>query len=63
MKQKTYLVRVRGTELWIKILKFDLNRLREYYHVSEEEHVNGEIYVEVDLETSWPPPSHARETD
>ncbi len=46
-KHKTYLVRVQGTELWIKILKCDLVALRKSYRVTEEER-DGEVYIQLD---------------
>jgi hypothetical protein len=47
MKRKTYLVRVQGTELWIKILKCDLEELRKAYRITEEE-CGDEVYIRCD---------------
>ena len=49
MKRKTYLVLVQGTELWIKILKCDLDLLRKNYRVTEDDR-GDEVYVEINYD-------------
>ena len=50
MKRKTYLVKVQGTELWIKILQCDLDQLRKNYRITEDDR-GDEVYVEIDYDT------------
>ena len=48
MRRKPYLVTVQGTEVWIRILKCDLDALKDAGHkLSFDEREEG-IYVEVE---------------